>query len=125
MAMDLAMAGHKSLFTRITQPAFLRYKAKGLARIMDDFTDERRYAWRMIRAARQAQSQEEQTGGVPVGRDDVAVLLYDALDAGLDRAELIIELADLGARFFTLCAPVAPPVKVAKTDVDTGEAMSI
>jgi hypothetical protein len=92
---------------------------------MNDFTDERRYAWRMIRAAREAQSHEEQTGGIPVGRDDVAVLLYDALDAGLDRAELIIELADLGARFFTLCAPVTPPVKVAKPDVGKGEAISI
>jgi hypothetical protein len=36
-------------------------------------------------------------------RDEIISLLDAALDAGLDRAELIVELANLGARFFALC----------------------
>ncbi len=59
---------------------------------MNDFADERRYAWRMIRAARRGQP-----------RADLVALLDQALEAGLDRAELVAELADLGGRFFALC----------------------
>jgi hypothetical protein len=32
-------------------------------------------------------------------------VLSEALDAGLGRAEIIVELADLGARMFALCNP--------------------
>ncbi|WP_059019310.1 hypothetical protein [Mycobacterium sp. M26] len=70
---------------------------------MNDFADERRYAWRMIRAARQAQATGLRVDGAQQCRDEVIALLDQALDAGLDRAELVIELANLGGRFFALC----------------------
>lgn len=70
---------------------------------MNDFADERRYAWRMIRAARQAQATGLRVDGDQQCRDEVIALLDQALDAGLDRAELVIELANLGGRFLALC----------------------
>lgn len=72
---------------------------------MSNFLDERRYAWRMIRAARQVQSTTASIDGIATGRDEIITLLEEALDAGLDRAELIVELANLGARFFAICDP--------------------
>jgi hypothetical protein len=72
---------------------------------MSDFVDERRYVWRMIRAARQAQAAGIPIDGAATCRDEILALLDEALDAGLDRAELVVELANLGARFFTLCDP--------------------
>ena len=72
---------------------------------MSDFVDERRFAWRMLRAARQAQADGIRIDGAAMCRDEIITLLDEALDAGLDRAELVIELANLGARFFTLCDP--------------------
>lgn len=66
---------------------------------MNEFIDERRYAWRLIRAARQSPS-DAQTSG------DLAALLEAALDAGLDRATLIVELAALGGRLLALCDPI-------------------
>ncbi|MGY4709403.1 hypothetical protein ACXDF8_07590 [Mycolicibacterium sp. CBM1] len=71
---------------------------------MNEVVDERKYAWRMIRAARRTQSAGDTDSGQPC-RSDVVLLLEQALDAGLDRAELIVELADLGARMFALCDP--------------------
>jgi hypothetical protein len=68
---------------------------------MSNIVDERRYAWRMMRAARQAQADGMRVDGAC--RDEIIILLGEALDAGLDRAELIVELANLGARFFALC----------------------
>ncbi len=82
---------------------------------MSEFIDERRYAWRMIRAARQAQAGGIRVDGAMTCRDDIIALLDQALDAGLDRAELLIELANLGGRFFALCdvdSPVASEVVV-------------
>jgi len=70
---------------------------------MSEFVDERRYAWRMIRAARQAQADRISVDGAMRCRDEIVTLLDQALDAGLDRAELVVELANLGARFFALC----------------------
>jgi len=70
---------------------------------MSEFVDERRYAWRMIRAARQAQADGISVDGAMRCRDEIITLLDQALDAGLDRAELVVELANLGARFFALC----------------------
>ena len=68
---------------------------------MNDFLDEHRYAWRLIRAARQLQADSAQS------RDDLAELLNEALDAGLDRATLVIELAEVGGRLLALWDPVA------------------
>lgn len=68
---------------------------------MNDFLDEHRYAWRLIRAARQLQSDSAQS------RDHLAELLKEALDAGLDRATLITELAEVGGRLLALWDPVA------------------
>ena len=70
---------------------------------MSNFADERRYAWRMMRAARQAQADGMRVDGAIKCHDEIITLLDQALDAGLDRAELIVELANLGARFFALC----------------------
>jgi hypothetical protein len=70
---------------------------------MNEFNDERRYAWRMLRAARQAQADGMRVDGARTCRDEIVSLLDAALDAGLDRAELIVELANIGARFFALC----------------------
>jgi hypothetical protein len=80
----------------------------------------------MIHAARQAQAAEIQVIGNPVGRDDVADLLDRALDAGLDRVELIIELADLCARFYTLCSPAAiEPIAAIGSEITTETAVSV
>ena len=70
---------------------------------MSEFIDERRFAWRMIRAARQAQADGIRVDGAMMCREEIITLLDQALDAGLDRAELVVELANLGARFFALC----------------------
>lgn len=72
---------------------------------MNDFEDERRYAWRMIRAARLAHAAGTREAARAVSRAELMDLLEEALDAGLDRGELIVELADLGARLLTLCNP--------------------
>ncbi len=69
---------------------------------MNDFLDEHRYAWRLIRAARQLQADSAQS------RDHLAELLKEALDAGLDRATLITELAEVGGRLLGLWDPVTP-----------------
>lgn len=69
---------------------------------MNDFLDEHRYAWRLIRAARQLQADSAQS------RDHLAELLKEALDAGLDRATLITELAEVGGRLLALWDPVTP-----------------
>jgi hypothetical protein len=68
---------------------------------MNDFLDERRYAWRLIRAARQARAESLESS------DQLAALLEQALDAGLDRATLIVELAALGGRLLALCDPTS------------------
>lgn len=73
--------------------------------MMNDYVDERRYAWRMIRAARATHAGGMNQTGSALCRAEVVDLLDEALDAGLDRAELIVELADLGARLFALCNP--------------------
>lgn len=67
---------------------------------MSDFLDEHRYAWRLIRAARQLQADSNQS------RDDLSALLEEALDSGLDRATLIVELAAVGGRLLALWDPV-------------------
>lgn len=68
---------------------------------MNDFLDEHHYARLMIRAARQAQAEPDQA------RRHLLALLNDALDAGLDRATLIAELAEIGGRLLALCDPIA------------------
>ncbi len=74
--------------------------------------DERKYAWRMIHTARKAHDSGAPVDAADVCRDDIIMLLDQALDAGLDRVEIIVELVDLGARMFALCNPVetADPV---------------
>jgi hypothetical protein len=67
---------------------------------MNDALAERNYAWRMIRTARLSQ-----TTAVHADDADIVTVLSEALDAGLGQAEIIIELADLGARMFALCNP--------------------
>jgi hypothetical protein len=67
---------------------------------MNDSIAERSYAWRMIRTARLSQSTSAHADGA-----DIVTVLREALDAGLGRAEIIVELADLGARMFALCNP--------------------
>jgi len=67
---------------------------------MNDVLAERNYAWRMIRTARLSQQTATHADGA-----DIVSLLSEALEAGLDRAEIIVELADLGARMFALCNP--------------------
>jgi hypothetical protein len=67
---------------------------------MNDALAERNYAWRMIRTARLSQSTATHADGA-----DIVTVLSEALDAGLGRAEIIVELADLGARMFALCNP--------------------
>lgn len=74
---------------------------------MNEFLDERRYAWRLIRAARQLQSPQPRSDQ---SREHLAALLDAALDAGLDRATLIVELAELGGRLLALCDPIAAPI---------------
>lgn len=72
-----------------------------------EIPDERRYAWLMLRAARQAHATVGSAAGqlsAPV-RDQIAALLGEALDAGLDRAELVTALADLGGRLLMVCDP--------------------
>ena len=68
---------------------------------MNDFIDEHRYAWRLIRAARQLQTDSDRSG------QNLAALLDEAMDAGLDRATLILELAQVGGRLLALWDPVA------------------
>ena len=70
---------------------------------MTETADEHRYAWRMIRAARRAHAGD----GHPLAANDVAALLDQAMEAGLDKAELITALADLGGRLLLRCDPVA------------------
>ena len=70
---------------------------------MSNFLDERRYAWRMI---------ARRVGPGPPRRASTASrraagdhrLLDAALDAGLDRSELIVELANLGPAS-SICDP--------------------
>ena len=69
---------------------------------MVDPGDERRYAWRMIRAARRAHAEGASPERVRAG---VSELLTDAMEAGLDRAEIVAELAELGGRLLLLCDP--------------------
>lgn len=72
-----------------------------------DILDERRYAWLMLRAARQAHAAPGSPAGqtaTPV-RDEINALLREALEAGLDRAELVTALADLGGRLLMVCDP--------------------
>lgn len=124
--MDLVTLGHKSLFMPIAARHSEPVHGERLAH-MNENIDERRYAWRMIHAARQAQSTEVQVNGTPVARDDIAELLDLALDAGLDRAQIIIQLADLGARFFTLCtpAPMGTTTAVIEPDISSNKAVSV
>jgi len=72
-----------------------------------DVLDERHYAWRMLRAARRAQaSLGSGVGQMSVTiRNEVHALLTEAMEAGLDRALLVTELADLGGRLLTFCDP--------------------
>ncbi|TGD88299.1 hypothetical protein BayCH28_11115 [Mycolicibacterium sp. CH28] len=72
---------------------------------MNDVVDERKYAWRMVHAARSVHEARTLADGADVCRHDIVTLLDQALDAGLDRVELIVALADLGARMSALCSP--------------------
>ncbi|MEZ0359623.1 hypothetical protein CRM90_06835 [Mycobacterium sp. ENV421] len=72
---------------------------------MNDVLAERNYAWRMIRAARISHADGANVDAVENRRIDIELLLNDALDAGLGRTEIIVELADLAARMYALCNP--------------------
>lgn len=72
-----------------------------------DVLDERHYAWRMLRAARRAQASlgsgvEQMSASIS---DEIHALLTEAMEAGLDRATLVTQLADLGGRLLTFCEP--------------------
>jgi hypothetical protein len=82
--------------------------AKGKAVHMSNFLDERRYAWRMIRAARQVQATTTSIDGIATSREEIIALLDAALDAGLDRSELIVELANLGLASSRSAIPTPP-----------------
>ena len=75
---------------------------------MSNFLDERRYAWRMIRAARQVQATTTSIDGIATSREEIIALLDAALDAGLDRSELIVELANLGPASSRSAIPTPP-----------------
>ena len=66
----------------------------------DPFLDEHRYAWRLIRTARQSQAESQPYP------EQLTALLNSALDAGLDRTTLLLELAAIGGRLLALCDPV-------------------
>ena len=66
----------------------------------DLFLDEHRYAWRLIRTARQSQAESQHS------TEQLTALLNSALDAGLDRTTLVIELAAIGGRLLALCDPI-------------------
>lgn len=70
-----------------------------------DVVDERHYAWRMLRAARRAHADvgNDAEQASPSIRNDINALLNEAMDAGLDRTELVAMLADLGGRLLMLC----------------------
>lgn len=68
---------------------------------MNDFPDEHHYAWRLVRVARQGRS------GSADAQNVLTALLDQALDAGLDRTTLIVELAEIGGRLLALCDPTA------------------
>lgn len=72
-----------------------------------DIVDERHYAWRMLRAARRAHADVGTAAeqAAPSIRNDINALLGEAMDAGLDRTELVAVLADLGGRLLMLCDP--------------------
>lgn len=72
---------------------------------MNDILAERNYAWRMIRAARISHADGVIADGAENRRSDIGTLLDEALEAGLGRAEIIVELADLAARMYALCNP--------------------
>ena len=55
----------------------------------------------MIRAARRAKAGD----AAATPHREITALLEQALDAGLDRAELIVALSQLGGRLLTLCEP--------------------
>jgi hypothetical protein len=80
------------------------------SRIMNNFLDEHRYAWRLIRAARQLQAESAQS------HDQLTALLNAALDTGLDRATLAVELAAIGGRLLALCDPTAVDDNTAVSD---------
>lgn len=70
-----------------------------------DLIDERRYAWLMLRAARRGAAQANSEQLPAEVRDEINALLREAMDAGLDRAELVAALADLGGRLLMHCDP--------------------
>jgi hypothetical protein len=72
---------------------------------MNDVLTERNYAWRMIRAARISHADGADARAVENRRIDIELLLSEALDAGLGRAEIIVELSALAARLYALCDP--------------------
>jgi hypothetical protein len=72
---------------------------------MNDVLAERTYAWRMIRAARISHADSVNADGAENRHIDIGLLLNEALEAGLGRAEIIVELADLAARMYALCNP--------------------
>lgn len=71
---------------------------------MAELIDERSYAWRMIRAARRAHASGGDAGSA-ASREEIGALLEQAMEAGLDRAELITALSQLGGRLLMLCNP--------------------
>lgn len=72
---------------------------------MNEVLAERNYAWRMIRAARISHADRVSAIAVENRRIDIGLLISEALEAGLGRDEVIVELADLGARMYALCNP--------------------
>ena len=72
---------------------------------MNDVLAERNYAWRMIRAARISHADSVNTDNVENRRIDIGIVLSEALEAGLGRTEIIVELADLAARLYGMCYP--------------------
>lgn len=73
--------------------------------VMNEVLAERNYAWRMIRAARISHADAVNTDSVENRRIDIGIVLSEALEAGLGRTEIIVELADLAARMYEMCNP--------------------
>lgn len=65
---------------------------------MSDLIYETEYAREMLLAAIKGQIDGE-------GRAEVSALIEQALNAGCDKKELIIELAATGAQLFARCVP--------------------
>ena len=80
---------------------------------MTDLIFERDYAREMLFAAIQRQAREghvsDSQRSAGQHNEDIATLVAQAVEMGCCRTELIVELANLGARLFACSAPDSRP----------------